>query len=79
MSGELRLNNQSLGATVAEPAAIVAELKRIFAERELNGETERTVFIKGPKSLDYGTVATVVDAVRMAGSFPVGLQIDNLN
>ena len=40
--------------------------------------SERTVFIKAPRSLRYGEVARVVDAIRGAGANPVGLQIDEL-
>jgi biopolymer transport protein ExbD len=39
---------------------------------------ERTVFIKAPRSFPYGDVARVIDAVKGAGAFPVGLQLDNL-
>ena len=39
---------------------------------------QKTVFIKAPKNLDYGSVARVLDAVKMAGASPVSLQIDNL-
>ena len=41
-------------------------------------ETQRTVFIKAPKGIDYGTVAKVVDAVKMSGATPISLQIDRL-
>ena len=47
-------------------------------ERPVSDLAERTVFIKAPRSLDYGSVARVVDAVKMAGAFPISLQIDDL-
>jgi len=40
---------------------------------------ERTVFIKAPPTLDYGSVAHVVDAVKLAGAFPISLQLDGLD
>jgi biopolymer transport protein ExbD len=39
---------------------------------------ERTVFIKAPRSVRYGEVAKVIDAVKGAGADPVGLQTDAL-
>lgn len=39
---------------------------------------EKTVFIKAPRSIAYGEVAKVIDAVKGAGANPVGLQIDDL-
>ncbi len=39
---------------------------------------EKTVFIRAPRSIYYGDVAQVIDAVKGAGANPVGLQIDNL-
>jgi len=47
-------------------------------DRPFNDRIERTVFIKAPRSLDYGSVARVVDAVKVAGAYPISLQIDNL-
>jgi biopolymer transport protein ExbD len=39
---------------------------------------ERTVFVRAPRSLRYGEVARVIDAVKGAGADPVGLQTDEL-
>jgi biopolymer transport protein ExbD len=39
----------------------------------------KTVFIKAPKKFAYGEVAKVVDAVKLSGANPVGLQIDLLD
>lgn len=75
----LALNTEKLDATVASPASLIARLKDVFAAREQNLENERTVFIKEPKNLDYGTVAKVVDAVKMSGAAPISLQIDRLD
>lgn len=75
----LGLNTEKLDATVSSPDAMIARLKEVFAAREQNLENERTVFIKAPKNLDYGTVAKVVDAVKMSGAAPISLQIDQLD
>jgi biopolymer transport protein ExbD len=78
-STSLGLNTEKLNATVASPEALIARLKDVFAAREQNLENERTVFIKAPKNLDYGTVAKVVDAIKMSGASPISLQIDRLD
>ena len=39
---------------------------------------ERTVFVRAPRSVRYGEVARVIDAVKGAGAQPVGLQTDGL-
>ena len=84
----LRLNRDVLPASVNEPHALIVKLSDIFKERTQNmafvessgsvPRIERTVFIKAPKKLDYGSVAKVVDAVK-AGADPVSLQIDDLD
>ena len=87
----LQLNRAELAASVDNPAKLAEELKGIFARREQNfafvepkaGETtphiERTVFIKAPRGLSYGSVAKVVDAVKGSGARPISLQIDDLD
>lgn len=91
----LTLNNETGLGTVGDSALLVARLKQVFDERIANGDVsdsfadapdrpvkdriERTVFIKAPRSLDYGSVARVVDAVKLAGAFPISLQIDRLD
>ena len=39
---------------------------------------EKGVFIKATRSLKYGEVVKVIDALKGAGASPVGLQIDDL-
>lgn len=87
----LGLNTGSFAASVDEPEAIVVRLKEIFLQREINRayasnldaagnpQIEKTVFIKAPRGLDYGSVARVVDAVKSSGANPVGLQLDGLD
>lgn len=81
----LALNNESAG-TIDEPESLTAKLTDIFKQREINdvrregtNEIEKTVFIKSPTSVRYGDVVKVIDAVKMAGAEPVGLQIDDLS
>ena len=81
----LELNQEKDLGTVAEPGKVMAELIQTFIEREKNGvfrrgsnEVEKTVFIRAPRNLPYGQIARVVDAVKVAGASPIGLQIDRL-
>jgi len=85
----LELNREKLSASVNEPDALIDRLKTVFKLREENlafidnydgsvPQIRKTVFIKAPKGLSYGSVAKVVDAVKMAGAAPISLQIDDL-
>ena len=87
--GNLSVNNSGPIATIAEPGEMIEFIKAAFAARRENNafrtdpstgkpDIERTVFIKAPKGLDYGSVARVVDSVKLAGASPVSLQIDQL-
>ena len=87
--GSLRLNKDQLRGSLDEPASLISELKDVFRLRRenlgltenddgLNPQIQKTVFIKAPMSLSYGSVAKVVDAVKLAGANPVSLQIDDL-
>ena len=89
----LQINNEN-GGTVEEPGMVIARLKGVFAERLENRaysagaandpnlteeeKVEKTVFIKAPRGLDYGSVAKVIDAVKQSGAEPISLQIDDL-
>jgi len=75
----LTLNTEKLDASVNTPDALIDRLKEVFEARFKNMESERTVFIKAPKSIDYGTVAKVVDAVKQSRAAPISLQIDRLD
>lgn len=90
----LRLNKDDSMGTVEEPGKVIARLQSTFAERLENRaysenaaadpnlsedeKIEKTVFIKAPRSLDYGSVAKVIDAVKQSGARPISLQIDDL-
>lgn len=81
--------------TVDDPARLSAFLNSLFKERTANHvyraemlslidvpeavRIERTVFIKAPRSIPYGEVTRVIDALKGAGAEPVGLQLDDLN
>ncbi len=82
---KLTLNNQDVG-DVTNSEALTGQLKDTFQSREANGvfregtnEVEKTVFIKSPRSVKYGDVVKVIDAVKFAGAQPIGLQIDDLS
>ena len=75
----LKLNGESLGASVDDAAKAIERLSKVFSERERNLEHERTLFIKAPKSMNYGSVARVVDAAKLSGARPVSLQVDRLD
>jgi biopolymer transport protein TolR len=76
---EIQINREPIAGSVSDPAPAIDRLKDVFVQREANFVGERTVFIKAPLNLDYGSVARVVDAVKMAGAQPVSLQIDRLD
>jgi len=90
----LRLNAETELGTTADPAKLTSRLRYIFSQRIANGDVseafaddlarpttdriERTVFIKAPRSIEYGEVARVVDAIKLGGAYPISLQIDGL-
>ena len=80
----ISLNNDPYG-DVTDTDKLSGKLREIFKERESNGvfrentnEVEKTIFIKSPKSVRYGDVIKVIDAAKVAGASPIGLQIDDL-
>jgi biopolymer transport protein ExbD len=81
----LQLNREDNFGTVDDSERLIESLQAEFSKREREGnlragtnEIEKTVFIKAPKNLNYGSVAKVVDAVKLSGAQPIGLQIDDL-
>jgi biopolymer transport protein ExbD len=79
------LNNEPFG-DVNDTEKLTNKLQSIFKEREANGafrentnEVEKTLFIKSPKLVKYGEVVKVIDAAKIAGADPIGLQIDDLD
>ncbi len=92
--GSLSLNSQRDLGTAADPSKLTERLRKVFAERKAivqdsivsskdpkpneEGSVERTVFVKAPRNASYGAVAGVIDAVKLSGAYPIGLQIDGL-
>jgi biopolymer transport protein ExbD len=83
-TGGVTLNKEDQG-NVNDTAALESKLTSIFKERETNGvfrantnEVEKTIFIKAPRGIKYGDVVKVIDAVKVAGAEPIGLQVDDL-
>ena len=81
----ITLNNNAAG-DVSDATALTGQLQEIFKTREANGvfregsnEIEKTIFIKSPTSVRYGDVVKVIDAAKVAGASPIGLQIDDLS
>ena len=81
---DLTLNNEPFG-NVTDTEPLENKLKAVFKERQDKGvlregtnEVEKTIFIKSPRSVKYGDVVKVIDAVKIAGAQPIGLQIDDL-
>lgn len=81
----IKLNQKPTESSVDSPEKLIAELRSIFTQREQNYSHDapgtkiaKMIFIKAPKNISYGTIAKVVDAVKMAGADPVSLQIDGL-
>src|SRR2546423_687751 len=80
--------------SVSDASAVASRIAREWRERKDAGiwkvgfesridlapdaRIERTVFVRAPRSVRYGEVAKVVDAIKGAGAQPVGLQTDEL-
>ena len=89
----IKLNADAAGS-VNDVAPLAQRLQLVFAQRKeqraykIGMETrtdlkederiEKTVFVKAPRSLKYGEVVKVIDAIKGAGANPVGLQVDDL-
>jgi biopolymer transport protein ExbD len=81
--------------TVEDPSRLNISLASLFKQRKANHvyraelfsridlpedlRIQKTVFIKAPRSIAYGQVTKVIDALKGAGADPVGLQLDSLN
>lgn len=81
---KITLNNEPAG-DITNTGDLTSRLSTIFKERESQGvfrdgtnEVEKTLFIKSPRSIRYGDVVKVIDAVKQSGAQPIGLQIDDL-
>ena len=90
----LKLNTENKLGTVEKPEDLTARLNEIFKDRLKNGafaenlaarndlspfeKVQKTVFIKAPRSANYGNVVKIIDAVKLSGASPISLQIDDL-
>ncbi len=90
---QIKLNQDSLGS-VNDTGPLSQKLVVVFHQRkeqhafkpgmetrsDLPEEEriEKTVFVKAPRSMHYGEVVKVIDAIKGAGANPVGLQVDDL-
>ena len=90
---QIKLNQDSLGS-VNDTAPLSQKLVQVFHQRKEQhafkpgmetrsdlpeeDRIEKTVFVKAPRSLKYGEVVKVIDALKGAGANPVGLQVDDL-
>ncbi|MBV9211974.1 MAG: biopolymer transporter ExbD [Acidobacteria bacterium] len=81
---KLKLNTDEMGST-GDTGALSQRLAALFEQRKSTGayrpgtqEVEKTVFVKAPRSIKYGEVVKVIDAIKGAGANPVGLQVDDL-
>lgn len=90
----LKLNRHTHVGSVDDPGAMSAELIDTFRKRRDAGtirpdmidradvppdeRVPKTVVIEAARSIAYGEVAKVIDAVKVAGARPIGLQIDDL-
>lgn len=90
----LELNKEDASASAQDSGNLTKKLAAIFQlrlenrnfapEKEFNNDlsdaqkVQKTVFIKAPRSIDYGSVAKVIDAVKISGADPISLQIDDL-
>lgn len=81
---KMKLNNEDMGVasdTSALSARLVTEFKKRADNKAFRTGTtivETTVFVKAPRSMTYGKIVKVIDALKGAGADPVGLQIDDL-
>jgi biopolymer transport protein ExbD len=90
---QLKLNQDSVGS-VNDTSLLSQRLAQLFRQRKEqraykpgmetltdlpeDERIEKTVFVKAPRSLKYGDVVKVIDAIKGAGASPVGLQVDDL-
>lgn len=90
---KIKLNTDDIGS-VNETGNLSTRLSGLFQQRKVDRayrpgmenrldvpedqRVEKTVFVKAPRSLPYGEVVKVIDALKGAGANPVGLQIDDL-
>lgn len=91
---KLKLNQEQMGAA-EEPGQLTQKLTEIFQKRKeqhaykpgLETRTdlpedervEKTIVVKAQRSIRYGDVVRLIDAIKGAGANPIVLQIDDLS
>jgi biopolymer transport protein ExbD len=82
--GKIKLNTQNDG-DLSSTQSLTNHLTSIFDEREKNLVFEegtnnilKKVIIKLSRSIKYGEVVKVIDAIKSSGAEPIVLQIDDL-
>ena len=89
----IKLNQDNMGS-VNDPTPLAQRLRVTFDQRiqqraykigmeaatnmKDEDRIEKTVFVKAPRTMKYGDVVKVIDAIKGAGANPVGLQVDDL-
>ncbi len=68
---KIDLNSQEL-----DEVGLGERLTKELSERPTD---KKTLFIKAPKTINYGYVVQIIDIVKGAGAQPIGLQIDYLD
>jgi len=83
--GKLMLNYEDLG-TISNTERLTNKLIEEFKDREKNGifregtnEIVKTVFLRVSKSVKYSDFIKLVDAVKISGAEPIGIQLDDLS
>ena len=95
MNGTISLNDLRNMGTLDDLSKLSSRLVDLFAERTRNhvyredmrsrsdvpedARIEKTVFIRAPRSLNYGDVARLIDTLKGTGASAIGLQLDGLN
>jgi biopolymer transport protein ExbD len=83
--GSISLNDERLG-TLDDPSRLVAELKASLREREagrddcpsvtLEYPPGPSVYVRAPRSLPYGDLAILLDAVEVSGAKSIKLSLE---
>ena len=90
----LKLNQEDIG-NVNDSAPLSVKLQQIFQQRremraykpgfEMRTDltederVEKTITVKAPRSIKYGDVMKIIDAIKGVGANPIVLQLDDLS
>ncbi|QQS32952.1 MAG: biopolymer transporter ExbD [Acidobacteriota bacterium] len=74
----ISLNGERGLGNAQDQTALIYRLKAVVEERK-RLQAEYAVFIRAPRTAEYGKVAKVIDAVKLSGASPIALQIDHLD